>query len=56
MCVNFIVLNDHCLKNFYPLPFIDEKIKSVANFRVLSSLDLYKGYHRVLMVLWMLAT
>lgn len=49
MCIDFIDLNKNCLKDFYPLPSIDQKIESVAGYRVLSFLDLYKGYHQVLM-------
>lgn len=49
MYVDFTDLNKHCPKDFYPLPSIDQKIESVAGFCVLSFLDLYKGYHQVLM-------
>lgn len=49
MCVDFTDLNKACPKDCYPLPSIDQKIEVVAGYNILNILDLYKGYHQVLM-------
>lgn len=47
--IDYTYLNKACPKDFFPLPVIDQKIDSIAEYRVLSFLDLYKRYHQVLM-------
>lgn len=49
MCMDFKYLNKAYLKDCYPLPSINQKIEAVANYEALSLLDLYMGYHQVLM-------
>lgn len=49
MCIDFKNLNSSCLKDYYPLPEIDWKIKSIMGFRYKCFLDAYKGYHQVQM-------
>lgn len=48
MCVDFTDLNKHCLRDFYSLLLIDEKIEAVSGYELLNFLDLYKEYHQVL--------
>nr|GEW53766.1 reverse transcriptase domain-containing protein [Tanacetum cinerariifolium] len=49
MCVDFADLNKACLKDCYPLPEIDWKIKSFVEFCLKCFLDAYKGYHQIQM-------
>uniref|UniRef100_A0A251SMQ5 Putative reverse transcriptase domain-containing protein n=1 Tax=Helianthus annuus TaxID=4232 RepID=A0A251SMQ5_HELAN len=49
MCIDFTDLNNACPKDCFPLPEIDEKIDSVATFRLKCFLDAYKGYHQIQM-------
>lgn len=49
MCVNFTNLNKHSPKDYYALPFIEQNVVDATGYEVLSFLDLYKGYHQVLM-------
>ncbi|GJT99347.1 reverse transcriptase domain-containing protein [Tanacetum coccineum] len=49
MCINFKNLNSACLKDYYPLPNIDCKVKSVMGFKYKCFLDAYKGYHQIQM-------
>lgn len=49
MCINYTNLNKHCPKDCYPLPNIDKKVDALVVYEVFSFLDLYKGYHQVLM-------
>ncbi|GKC78067.1 hypothetical protein Tco_1128841, partial [Tanacetum coccineum] len=51
MCIDFKNLNSAYPKDYYPLPNIDGKIKSVVGFRYKCFLDAYKGYHQVQMAL-----
>nr|GFB95059.1 reverse transcriptase domain-containing protein [Tanacetum cinerariifolium] len=49
MCIEFKNINSACPKDYYPLPEIDNKIKSVVGFLLKCFLDAYKGYHQVQM-------
>ncbi|GJU51989.1 hypothetical protein Tco_1221544 [Tanacetum coccineum] len=49
MCIDFKNINSACPNDYYPLPDIDRKIKSVMGFRYKCFLDAYKGYHQVQM-------
>lgn len=49
MCINFINLNQACLKDYFPLPMIDQLVDTIAKFKYLGSLDAYLGYHHILM-------
>nr|GEV09100.1 hypothetical protein [Tanacetum cinerariifolium] len=47
MCVDFTDINKSCPKDCYPLPEIDWKIESLAEFYLKCFLDAYKGYHQI---------
>lgn len=49
MCVDFMDLNINCPKDCYPSPSIEQKVAAAAGYEVLSFLNLYKGYHQVLL-------
>ncbi|GJZ37352.1 reverse transcriptase domain-containing protein [Tanacetum coccineum] len=49
MCIDFTNLNKAFPKDSYPLPEIDQKIKSLEGFRFKCFLDAYKGYHQIRM-------
>nr|GEU71194.1 hypothetical protein [Tanacetum cinerariifolium] len=49
MCIEFTNLNKACPKDNYPLPEIDQKIKSLEGFKLKCFLDTYKGYHWIRM-------
>jgi hypothetical protein len=48
ICVDFKKLNTTTRKDFYPLPFIDEVIYTVAKHEVYTFLDGFLGYHQIL--------
>ncbi|XP_058219511.1 uncharacterized protein LOC131330046 [Rhododendron vialii] len=45
VCVDYSNLNDTCLKDFFPLPRIDQLIDATAGHDRLSFMDTYRGYH-----------
>jgi hypothetical protein len=45
MCIEFTASNKHCLKDYFPLPRIDQIIDSTAGYEHLSFLDAYFGYN-----------
>ena len=47
MCVDFTDLNKACLKDYFPLPRIDQFVDSTAGCELLSFLDAYYGYHQI---------
>jgi hypothetical protein len=47
MCVDYIDLNKHCLKDPFGLPRIDHVVDSTAGCSMLSFLDCYSGYHQI---------
>jgi hypothetical protein len=47
MCIDFMALNKHCLKDYFPLPRIDQIIDSTARCEHLSFLDAYSGYNQI---------
>nr|GEU55501.1 reverse transcriptase domain-containing protein [Tanacetum cinerariifolium] len=49
MCVDFTDINKACPKDCYPLPEINWKIESLAEFSLKCFLDAYKGYHQIQM-------
>nr|GEV21351.1 hypothetical protein [Tanacetum cinerariifolium] len=49
MCFDFTDINKTCPKDCYPLPKIDWKIESLAEFCLKCSLDAYNGYHQIQM-------
>jgi hypothetical protein len=46
MCVDYMSLSKVCLKDPYPLPYIDLIIDSATGSELLCFLDTYFGYHR----------
>lgn len=49
MCVDYTNLNKLCLREFYPLPRIDQLINSTTGNASLSFRDSYSGYNQILM-------
>jgi hypothetical protein len=47
MCIDFMALNKHCPKDYFPLPRIDQIIDSTAGCERLSFLDTYSGYNQI---------
>jgi hypothetical protein len=47
MHIDFMALNKHCLKDYFPLPRIDPIIDSTAGYERLSFLDAYSGYNQI---------
>jgi hypothetical protein len=47
MCIDYIDLNKHCLKDPFGLPRIDQVVDSTAGCSMLSFLDCYSGYHQI---------
>ena len=48
-CVNYSNLNDACPKDTFPLPQIDKIMDTTASHQLLSFLDAYAGYNKILM-------
>ena len=49
MCEGFIDLNKACLKNFYPLPNIDNLVDATSRCTIFSFLDAFSEYNPILM-------
>jgi uncharacterized membrane protein YkvI len=49
MCIDFTNLNKVYPKDSYPLPKINHLVDAMEGFEFLSSLDVYSGYHQILM-------
>src|SRR4051812_21586736 len=47
MFLDFTSLNNHCPKDHFPLPRIDQIINSTAGCEKLSFLDAYSGYNQI---------
>ena len=47
MCVDFQALNKIMVKNFYPLPRIDDLLDQLKHAVYCTKLDLRSGYHQV---------
>ena len=47
MCVDYTDLNQHCPKDPFGLPRIDEAVDSTASYKLLSFLDCYSSYHPI---------
>ncbi|KAL0310314.1 UNVERIFIED_CONTAM: hypothetical protein Scaly_2940100 [Sesamum calycinum] len=51
MCIEFRYLNKACLKDFYPLPRIDQQVDSTPSCKLLSIMDASQGYHQIMLAL-----
>eukprot|EP00833_Pecoramyces_ruminatium_P016401 jgi/Orpsp1_1/1190433/evm.model.d7180000078941.1 len=49
MCVDYRKVNDLTEKDSYALPYIDEIFDSLDGAKIFSTIDLYSGYHQILM-------
>jgi hypothetical protein len=47
MCLDFRELNKATLKDYFPLPFIDQVLDTLAGKRYFSFLDGYSGYNQI---------
>jgi hypothetical protein len=48
ICVDFRELNKATLKDYFPLPFIDQVLDSLSGKKYFSFLDGYSGYNQIL--------
>ena len=48
ICVDFRELNKATLKNYFPLPFIDQALDTLSGKQYFSFLDGYSGYNQIL--------
>ena len=49
MCVDYRRVNDATMKDSYSLPNIDEIFDSLDGAKIFTTMDLYSGYHQILM-------
>ena len=49
MCIDFTDLNKACLKDSYPLPWIDTLVDSTARHELLSFMDAFSSYNQIKM-------
>ena len=47
MCINYRQLNKMIIKNYYPLPRIDDLFDQVGGSIIFSNIELRYGYHQV---------
>ena len=47
VCINFTDLNKPCLKDPFPLPWIDQLMDATAGHPRMSFLDAFQGYHQI---------
>ena len=50
MCVDFMDLNNACLKDNFPLPRIDQLMDSTAEHKLLTFMDAFSEYNQIQMV------
>ena len=48
-CVDFTNLNKACQNDSFPLPKIDQLVDSTAGHKLLSFMDAFSGYNKILM-------
>jgi hypothetical protein len=49
MCVDFRDLNKACKKDDFPLERVDKTVVDAANSEMLSLLDMFSGYHQIVL-------
>lgn len=49
MCIDFIDLNNACLKDNFPLPRIDQLVDSIAEHELITFMDAFSGYNQIRM-------
>lgn len=49
VCVNFTDINKACPKDSYPLPSIDRLVESTAGNKMLTFMDAFSGYNKIMM-------
>ena len=49
MCVDFTYLNNACPKDSFPLPRTDQLVDSLAGHELLTFMDIFSGYKKILM-------
>ena len=47
VCVDFTDLNKACLKDPFPMPWIDQLVDAIAGHPRMSFLDAFQGYHQI---------
>ena len=50
-CVDFTNLNKACLKDSFPIPWINQLVDATSGHELLSFMDTYSGYNQILMYL-----
>ena len=49
MCVDFTYLNNACPKDNFPFPKIDQLVDSLTGHELLTFMDIFSGYKKILM-------
>ena len=49
LCIDFIDINKACLKDIFPLPWIDLIVESTAGHEILNFIDTFSGYNQISM-------
>jgi len=47
LCVDYRKLNNLKIKDSYALPLIDDILTFIGNAKILSTIDLFSGYHQI---------